>query len=87
MLIIDIEINTIFQIFNVNSGATKCLSKVAWDSYLVRDLRVSFRLTNYLELIRGSTCVSSKPRVFLFFTADMESSDILLVTMNAFGNR
>ena len=87
MLIINIEIDTIIQNFNVNSGATKCLSKVAWNSYLVRDRRASFRLTDYLELIRGSTYVSSKTRVFLFFTADMESSDILLVTMNAFGNR
>ena len=60
MLIIDIEIDTIIHNFNVNSEATKCLSKVAWDSYLVRYRRVSFRLTDYLELIRGSTYVSSK---------------------------
>jgi hypothetical protein len=37
MLIIDIEIDTILQNFNVNAGATKCLSKVAWDPYLVLD--------------------------------------------------
>jgi hypothetical protein len=37
MLIIDIEIDTIIQNFNVNPGATKCLSKVAWDPYLVLD--------------------------------------------------
>jgi hypothetical protein len=29
VLIIDIEVNTIIQIFDVNLGATKCLSKVA----------------------------------------------------------
>ena len=87
MLIIDIEIDTIMQNFNVNPRATKCLSKVAWDLYLVLDRRVSFRLTDSLEFLRGSTYVSSKMRVFPFFTVDMESSDTLLVTMNVFNNR
>jgi hypothetical protein len=64
MLIIDIEIDTIIQNFNVKPGATKCLSKVAWDSYPVPDRQVSFRLTNYLELLRGSTYAPSKTRIF-----------------------
>jgi hypothetical protein len=87
MLIIDIEIDTVIQNFNVNPGATKCLWKVAWDLYLVPDRRVSFRLTDSIELLRTSTYVSSKTREFRFFTADMESSDTLLVTMNVFSNR
>jgi hypothetical protein len=63
MLIIDIDIDTIIQNVNVNPAATKCLLKVAWDSYLVPDRRVSFRLTDYLELLRGSTYISSKTSV------------------------
>jgi len=40
MLIIDIEIDTIIQYFNANPWATKSLSKVAWDLYLVPDSKV-----------------------------------------------
>jgi hypothetical protein len=54
MFIIDIETDTIIQNFNVNPGTTKYLSKVAWDLYLVPGRRVSFKLTDSLELLRGS---------------------------------
>ena len=53
MLVIEVEINTIVPNFNVNSWATKCLSKVAWDLYLVRYRRVALRLTRLFGIYTG----------------------------------